>query len=977
MAYRPQHCTIVVRNADGSGYLRQFETLAEAKVAYASISDSGAAVSLYQPATRSLALFEKVSSDVAEYDNGMTYGTGALVSLNGTVYRLINFIGAGGYGPISHPYLWEDGRVPATGGPPPISNTNTQVTENGIVRIPFGFTPTENTTLVRMTKIGCQIAVEREADGNLQDVGIYPIYRFTLPDGTIVDERTGEKDTNGCHYPAGFKVKHSDGKQDDIYREVKVIKSLDYGGNMYGPYFQVDVFLGYSRWYDVSNGAGGTEPLEAIGVPTSSTSSGVIAGVTWEYQQDGDVPYRLTEDSVNNWRNWEKLGHPIPNGNYLVTYKVTGDEKIHSGYWSVSLQNRKSKWVFTPEEPDQPPPLPCTITRKFTNPETGVVQEDCDPDVVYPFRVTESCGEPATVSINEELVVVGTNEKWGMDNGYGEVVWGNCRGMVYVPSGVQISEDTDYRYFSDGSGSYYQELKEEPCPSDGSLISSDSTPIEVIINGATYNVGTHTDLILADGSCGGRAESSDSYVEDGTYLTEDSTYLYYSDGAGDYYTELVDDGGGEDCEPAGTFISAQTAVQSAVEICGTTVSLGDADYVTYADGSCGTYTSTSNTNFIPSGTNVGTCAELDYFSDGNGGYYTQDNGSGDGGGDDECEDPALHGGEDGWTYDGCNWSYSEPQEPQIVGYEGQEDFLTVSTLTVVNRTRVRPQYDNGSVGEWTDWNYVPEGTLYGSDNEFNYYSDGAGSYYTGCLSSGAVISSEGENYYANVGCGDWTIGGWSSTTYADGNCGSYTESSGGYSSNDTYVGNCNDYNYYSDGMGGVYQGEYTGVTCDSYGTQINSESGTYYANAGCGDWDVGSWYSTTYADGSCGSYSESNSYYVSNGTYLGNCNDYNYYSDGNGSYYQGEYTGTDYPTGPTGSGGIATNYITINGAEYENGTYSYSVYHDGMGGYYTEYAYSYQTYGYTFVTTSIYDEETLTEVWTQYQSDGNGGYYTT
>ena len=215
MAYRPQHCTLVVQNTDGSGYLRQFETLAEAKVAYASISASGAAVSLYQPATRSLALFEN-GGDAPEYDNGMTYGTGAVVKLNGRLYRLINFVGAGGYGPISHPYLWEDGRVPATGGPPPISSTGLQVIENGVERNPFNFTQTENATQVRMTKIGCQISQEREADGNLQSVGIYPIYRFTLPDGTIVDEHTGEKDTNGCHYPAGFKVKYSDGKQDDI-----------------------------------------------------------------------------------------------------------------------------------------------------------------------------------------------------------------------------------------------------------------------------------------------------------------------------------------------------------------------------------------------------------------------------------------------------------------------------------------------------------------------------------------------------------------------------------------------------------------------------------------------------------------------------------------------------------------------------------------------------------------------------------------
>jgi hypothetical protein len=967
MAYRPQHCTLVVQNTDGSGYLRQFETLAEAKAAYASISASGAAVSLYKPATSSLALFEK-GGDAPEYDNGMTYGTGAVVKLNGRLYRLINFVGAGGYGPISHPYLWEDGRVPATGGPPPISNTNTQVVENGVARVPFNFTRAENATPLRMTKIGCEITQEREADGNMTSCSVTPRYRYTYPDGTILNEELGEKNSNGCWYPAGFKLSRR--SVGESFREIKILNSLDFGGTMYGPYYQVDTYMGTVNSYDVSDGNGFAETQSFVSVQEREGSSYIE-----HYFQDGDTPY-LLKDSGFQSGVWDSAGNPIPNGNYLVTYKVTGDERIHSGRWNVSIQNAGSsprgKWVFTPESPDQPPPPPCSILRKVTNPVTGSVEDQCDPDVVYPYTVTEDCEPPLIVELEGTTVALGYNRKTGMNNGYGDVVWGECSGMVYVPYGILILSGLDKNYFSDGNGSYYEEDKEEPCPDDGSVISSDSTPIEVTINGATYNVGTHTDLTVADGTCGSRDDSSDSYVPNGTYLTEDSTYLYYSDGAGDYYTELVDDGGGDDCDPEGTFISEQTIVEATVEVCGSTVSLGSGDYATYADGSCGTYTTLTNNNFISSGTMVGTCAELDYFSDGVGGYYTQDNGSGDGG--DQCEDSMLHNGEAGWTYDGCNWSYSEPN---IVGYEGQEDFLTVSTLTVVNRTRVRPQYENGSVGEWTEWNYVPYGTFYGSDSEFNYYSDGAGSYYTECFSSGTVISSDGGTYYANAGCGEVSVGSWSSTLYADGNCGSYSESTGGYESNGTYITNCNDHNYYSDGMGSLYQGEYTGGTCDTAGTQLSSDGGTYYVNVGCGDWYVGDWGSTTYADGNCGSYTESGSYYVPNGTYLGGCIDYNYYSDGNGSYYQGEFTGTTYPTGQTGNTGSGTNYIEIDGTNYENGTYSYTEYHDGSGGYYNEYNYMYSNYGNEFTSIlSGYDSELMMDIYTYYKSDGNGGYYT-
>ena len=120
MPYRPKHPLIVVVNADGSGYTLQFSTFAEAKTAYASIQTSGVAY-LYSPAEKSLSLGDGYAT-VPEYDNGATYGTGALVSLNGTVYKLINFIGAGGYGPITHPSAWTTDVV-LPRALPPISST--------------------------------------------------------------------------------------------------------------------------------------------------------------------------------------------------------------------------------------------------------------------------------------------------------------------------------------------------------------------------------------------------------------------------------------------------------------------------------------------------------------------------------------------------------------------------------------------------------------------------------------------------------------------------------------------------------------------------------------------------------------------------------------------------------------------------------------------------------------------------------------
>lgn len=214
-----------------------------------------------------------------------------------------------------------------------------------------------------------------------------------------------------------------------------------------------------------------------------------------------------------------------------------------------------------------------------------------------------------------------------------------------------------------------------------------------------------------------------------------------------------------------------------------------------------------------------------------------------------CESTSAHYGETGWNYDGCHWN--EAPSP------GQDYYWTENP-------------DNLG-GYWTQNSYPPYGTL---------------------LDSGS------NNYIVNVGCGDWSSGysGWA--TYADGMGGSWTTGGGSYVPNGTLLGNCNDYNYYADGNGSYYQGEYTGSSgggggesYPSYGTVLDSGGGPITVDVGCGSWETGYSGWTTYADGMGGSWTSGGSSYSSSGTYLGNCNDYNYYADGTGSYYQGEYTG--------------------------------------------------------------------------------------
>lgn len=115
-----------------------------------------------------------------------------------------------------------------------------------------------------------------------------------------------------------------------------------------------------------------------------------------------------------------------------------------------------------------------------------------------------------------------------------------------------------------------------------------------------------------------------------------------------------------------------------------------------------------------------------------------------------------------------------------------------------------------------------------------------------------------------------------------------------------------------------------------------------------------------------------NTSYTSSGTYITEYNGDNYYWDGNGYYYVSNTPAYGTPTGNSGGG---TNYININGNDYENGSYSYTEYNDGNGGTYSDYSYSYQYYGYQFFSEGV-DDGMGNYYTVYYYSDGNGSYYT-
>ena len=167
--------------------------------------------------------------------------------------------------------------------------------------------------------------------------------------------------------------------------------------------------------------------------------------------------------------------------------------------------------------------------------------------------------------------------------------------------------------------------------------------------------------------------------------------------------------------------------------------------------------------------------------------------------------------------------------------------------------------------------------------------------------------------------------------------------------------------YSHDGAGGYI---FTDGNTSYYYQGYVVGSGSYDINFSIGgsDYPIGSVSYEVHSDGIGGaSFENGNTTYLEYGTYITQYEGYNYYSDGSGATYSEE--APSYPESGTETGNFdsGTNYIDIEGTQYENGTYSGAEYHDGSGGTYWSYSYSYQEYGYEFTS--------------GYYSDGNGGYY--
>jgi hypothetical protein len=284
---------------------------------------------------------------------------------------------------------------------------------------------------------------------------------------------------------------------------------------------------------------------------------------------------------------------------------------------------------------------------------------------------------------------------------------------------------------------------------------------------------------------------------------------------------------------------------------------------------------------------------------------------------------------------------------------------------------------DGQGGEFVDWTmafnvvYKPFGTvaLYNIRNESTFVNVGGTDFVNGTRSIRLI----------HDGYGGLTEQSTNPTYSSSGVF--YTDSAqvfSDYNGTNYAVGNA-ERQYRHDGNGG-YTTELVNVVYHYQGYVVGSVSGNYYVNVGGTDYASGYYYNELLSDGMGGiSGGSGSSGYTSSGTYITNYDGYNWYHNGSGGTYT-ESTGGEYNPYPsagttTGNGSSGTNYIYINGNNYANGSYSNTEYHDGSGGTYWSGSTSYEPYGYTFYSDS-YSDEWGNWTYTYYNSDGNGGYYT-
>jgi hypothetical protein len=591
----------------------------------------------------------------------------------------------------------------------------------------------------------------------------------------------------GCFFPQGFATQEVNNlayfgnavSEPEKHLVRMAVETYDAGGG-WMPIFDLVVADGWT-YYGAQDGQGNQKNYVVVGLPP-------IGGQPAEGLIDYGQGSYLRNVNFNDLSQWSVNGIAVNNPQVEVT---PGSFEVHSGKWYADFNFYQSNPGPNTEVGQSTSTYPRQVRLRFRYKPTGTLSpyvtvpsktragrgifnsfestdllgidstETTQPVVAYEYEY-----ENVLITEMDTEVPVGDRQKATVTEIVDGPMISDWSDTVYYPAGTLLEEDETYYYKATGDGNYYSELKTPPCPPEGDLISS-GTRDEFIFpnedNAQSMLIGTTDYNVVADGQCG-TVESghTTTYKENGYLLGTGDTLKFYSNGTGGYYTQPKDPPAGQEL---GYDISEPVFFEG-YEV-GTTTSPA------LADGSGGVVAGEGTTTYLPYGTQVGSSNGINYFSNGNGqtysdsaypsagtlietlsGDYTYDAGCGpwtvgnysydvlaDGiGGTYTGNSTGGYTGSgnflgacNGYNYysDGSGGAYTESAPPTITGYEGEESYITLpSGQSVLSATRVRPQYSDGSVGEWSGWNYTAFETFYGSDETSSYYADGQGGYFT-------------------------------------------------------------------------------------------------------------------------------------------------------------------------------------------------------------------------------------------------------
>jgi len=300
-----------------------------------------------------------------------------------------------------------------------------------------------------------------------------------------------------------------------------------------------------------------------------------------------------------------------------------------------------------------------------------------------------------------------------------------------------------------------------------------------------------------------------AYYPDGTILDEDSENYYKSDGLGSYYAESKNT---TPCDPADTLVNDMGNDPIFANVgCGDW-EVGRLYYSVYADGNCSFYSVTTSDSYTPSGQLLGKCGDNCYFTSGTG---------------TPTSEPSSQAGQQ------IGDATTSPLEYEVgcgTWTIGTRSVVTLSNGDCTTREETTDTYNEGDIGTCNGYIYSVDSVGAVTSRPDNPPP---------CPDAGTEAGRSGNNdLMYDAGCGSIQIGYYVEVTMNDGSCGTYT-----YNENTSTPGDfttCNGNIYTVDSGGNVT----SRPECDSSGTDLGIDPSDSCNNL--------------YADGTCGTYSNSN-----------------------------------------------------------------------------------------------------------------------